>query len=390
MIRVLIVNNRLDPALGTGTARKATTIARALEQGGAAVELASFDIGLDTPEARVDLAGLAINRVPCAGERWPVPLVTPATVRRQVERADVLLIVNHWTPINLVYAWAGRAAGRPYVVMPCGALNIFGRSRGFKRVYNAVAGHHMVRNARAWIATTPDEIASFVPYGVRPDQVQVIPNAVDSHEAGDADVSRFRREYGISEPFVLFMGRIATIKGPDLLLDAWSRIADRVPHHLLLAGPAGDASAEMQSFLQQHGARLRARWIGSIDRAAGRGAYAAASVLVVPSRLEAMSLVALEGGLAGCPVIATTTCGFPALAEHGGLIVEPNAAPLAAALSAALAWTRQERDARGQQLRAYIERSHTWTAITPLYFDVLRDAIGTDSSPGPAGCGTPA
>lgn len=374
MLTVLIVNNRLDPALGTGTARKATTVARALARRGVQVELACFDLGLDTAEARTDLAGLTINRVPFAVERWPVPLVGPRTLRQHVARADVLVLVNHWTTINLAYAWAARAAGRPYVVMPCGALSIFGRSPGLKRAYNAVAGRRMVRDASGWIATTADETASFVPYGVDASRVRVIPNAVDDNEACDPDAKGFRQEYGIADPFVLFMGRIAAIKGPDLLLEAWSRIADRVPHHLLLAGPAGDAAPGVRRVLEHHGARLRARWIGPIDRTAGRGAYAAASVLVVPSRLEAMSLVALEGGLAGCPVIATTTCGFPALADHGGLIAEPTAEALAAALASALEWTPQERTARGERLRDYIEQSHTWSAIAPLYAEVLEEA----------------
>ena len=373
-MKVLIVNNRLDPALGTGTARKATTVARALERVGARVELACFDLGLDTPDARADLAGLTIHRVPALIQRWPVPVIRPSAVRDQVREADVVLLVNHWTTINLAYAAAARALGRPYVMMPCGALNIFGRSPGLKRAYNALAGRRMVRDASGWIAITPDEAESFVPYGVDRDQVRVIPNAVDETEHSGGNADQFRREHRITGPFVLFMGRIASIKGPDILLEAWARIADQVSHQLILAGPGGDASSTVQSFLDHHGTRLRARWIGAIDRSAGLGAYAGASVLVVPSRLEAMSLVTLEAGLAACPVIATTTCGFPALADHGGVIVEPNAEALAAALSRALRWTADERAARGRQLRDYIERSHTWTAITPLYEDVLRHA----------------
>jgi glycosyltransferase involved in cell wall biosynthesis len=39
-------------------------------------------------------------------------------------------------------------------------------------------------------------------------------------------------------PYILFLGRLNTIKGPDLLLDAFASIASAFPnHHLVLAGP---------------------------------------------------------------------------------------------------------------------------------------------------------
>jgi glycosyltransferase involved in cell wall biosynthesis len=373
-MKVLIVNNLLDPIVGAGTARKATTLARALEQRGWTVALAAFDLGLDSTHAREALDGLTVHRVPWVAGRFPVPVVRPRTVRAQVGWADVVLLVNHWTTTNLAYAAACLSVGRPYVVMPCGALDIVGRSGRFKRLYNRVAGHRMVRRASGWIATTADEVPSFEPYGVSADEVEVIPNAIDPRDGAAGDAGRCRTRLGLDGRLVLFLGRLASVKGPDILLEAWSRLPRPEGVTLVLAGPEGDAAEAVHARLAAFRPDASARWVGPLDRTAALDACAAADVLVVPSRHEAMSLVALEAGMVGCPVIATTACGFPELADHGGLLaaVEPDA--LADALATSLAWSSDERTARGAALRDYISTHHTWDALTPRYETVLRAA----------------
>lgn len=373
-MNVLIVNNLLDPIIGAGTARKATTLARALGARGWDVALSTFDLGLQSAAAREALEGLTVHRVPCALQRFPVPLAHPRAIRAHVAWADVVVLVNHWTTINLAYAAASRSLGRPYVVMPCGALDVIGRSAHSKRIYNRVAGHRMVREASGWIATTADEVASFAPYGVPAGAVDVIPNAIDPIEAAGVDPERCRARHGLQGRFVLFLGRLAAVKGPDLLLEAWASLERSAGTGLVLAGPEGDAAVAVQSWIAAHGSETDTRWIGPLERSAALDACAAADVLVVPSRREAMSLVALEAGLTGCPVIATTTCGFPELADYGGLVAAPDAVALGEALTTSFGWSVAERSARGARLRDFIGTHYSWDAVTPRYEAVLRAA----------------
>lgn len=379
-MNVLIVNNLLDPIVGAGTARKAATLARALRDRGWNVALSAFDLGLESVNAREALEGLTVHRVPWVLRRFPLPVISPAAVRTHVAWADIVVLVNHWTTINLAYAAACRALGRPYVVMPCGALDVVGRSGRAKRVYNRVAGHRMVRQASGWIATTTDEVASFVPYGVPAEAVDVIPNAIDPREGASGDAPRGRARHGLDGRFVLFLGRLASVKGPDLLLDAWARVRCPEGVTLVLAGPEGDAAEAVHAWLAAHGHDTAARWVGPLNRAAALDACAAADLLVVPSRHEAMSLVALEAALVGCPVIATTACGFPEIAAHGGLVATPDAPALAAAMTTGLAWSPAEREARGAQLCDYVRTHHTWSAVAPRYESVLRAATDRSTS----------
>ncbi len=370
-MNVLIVNHRLD-ADGGGTARKAVTLAKALRDAGCGVELAAFDFGPPVePGAEVHT-----YHVPFTSRRWPFPSGDTRGVTRQVTWADVVVLVNHWTTINALYAHSAWRHDRPVVVMPCGALPIFGRSRWTKRLYNAVIGRRIIHRARAAIAVTPLETRDFAPYGVAPDAVEVIPNAISPTEGMSADPARFRERWNLREPFLLFAGRVAAIKGPDLLLQAWERVAPMTSLHLVIAGSPGDMGDEVTAWIAAHGEAMRVRWLGALDHAALYDAFSAAHAVVVPSRSEAMSLVLLEAALTGCPVIATTACGVPDVARHGGLEVEATDASLATALLEAATWSTTEARERGARLEAFVRGTYTWSAVTPRYLDVLARAAG--------------
>lgn len=109
-----------------------------------------------------------------------------------------------------------------------------------------------------------------------------------------ANPERFRRAHGVEGPYLLYVGRMEAGKGlPELV--AFHRSLERKYHDaptLLLAG-GGDFVAR--------GPRIRALGrISEQDKFDGlKGALAA----VVPSKLESLSLLALEAFASGTPVI---------------------------------------------------------------------------------------
>jgi glycosyltransferase involved in cell wall biosynthesis len=67
----------------------------------------------------------------------------------------------------------------------------------------------------------------------------------------------------------------------------------------------------------------RIHFLGYLGGAEKSDAYHAAQLLVVPSRQEAMSIVAIEAGICGTPVLLTDQCGFDRVEEIGGGWVVP-------------------------------------------------------------------
>src|SRR5690606_25199577 len=154
--------------------------------------------------------------------------------------ADVVLLINHWTAINVLTWRAIVQARKPYLVCPAGALPMDGgRSRPLKRLYNAAWGRSIVANADGHIAVTADETRQFAAYGVDPSRVVVIPNGMP--EIAPADGATFRAAHNLgAAPVLLFLGRLAPIKGPDLLLSAFARLSSQRPDWRLVYGGPDD------------------------------------------------------------------------------------------------------------------------------------------------------
>jgi glycosyltransferase involved in cell wall biosynthesis len=143
---------------------------------------------------------------------------------------------------------------------------------------------------------------------------------------------------GLPSPRVVFAGRLAPDKGPDVLVEALGLMDDPPPAFLLGAG-------RMRADLER-----RARELGIADRVTfcgwrpepGRW-VAGAAVFAAPSREEAWSQAVTMAMALGTPVVATAVEGLPdALADDRGVLVPPeDPAAFAAALADVLAGRRR-------------------------------------------------
>ena len=374
-MRILAVQSNIHPVRGGGGAERTLQLSRALAQAGCEVVVLCVDLG-ETAEVRARLAPVPLETVPCIVRRFALPAPATGVITRLVRGADVIHLQGHWGPINALVSSRARALDVPYVVSPAGALPIFGRSRLAKRVYNRWAGREMVRNAAGWIAVTPDELPHFAAYGVPADRVRVIPNGVSPSELTHRDDSGFRARFGLGEaPLLLFMGRLSAIKGPDLLVEAFARVHERLPHTLVMAGPDDGMAGSLGNLVEQHGLGRRVLLVGHLSGVWKSAACHAAELLVIPSRREAMSLVVLEAGVTGTPFLATDHCGLEELARAGGGTTVPGSVEgLAAGLEVALG----DRDAlreRGETLRRIVVRDATWQVAAARLLAYL-DEIG--------------
>jgi glycosyltransferase involved in cell wall biosynthesis len=368
-MKILNVSNTIDPVTGGGEAERSFQMSKFLAQSGAACRVLTVDTGLSA-ERKNFLGEGNVIALPCLFRRFYVPRFSFGQIDALVREADVIHLMGHWTILNALVYRSIRKQNKPYVVCPAGALPIFGRSKWFKRFYNLVIGKRIIRNASMCIAVTPDETASFIAYGVSRDKVHVIPNGISKADFLAEDSDRFREKHGlVARPFILFVGRLNLIKGPDLLLRAFCNIKDQFPEiDLAFVGPDGGMLAELQSIARNEDVEDRVHFLGYLGGADKSCAYHAAKFLAIPSRHEAMSIVVLEAGVSGVPVLLTDQCGFNQIADvGGGWVVPASVEGISGGLIGILSDSNQVV-AAATNLEKYVADNFSWAVIVQEYW----------------------
>lgn len=374
-MNILHINMSLDPVAGGGTVERVRQLHECLQKiDGISSRILSVAVA--------DLSALPESKkvvlMPCWNKRWYMPAPKLLSMYQMVRQADVIHLMNHWTILNAIIYWMARLAGKPYVICPAGALPLFGRSLGFKRWYNRLVGSALVKNSAAAIVIAETETEVLKEYGVMTEHIQHIPNGVRLDDFSCTDEQVFRKYIGIgSADYLLFVGRLNEIKGPDILLDAFIELSSSFPElHLVFAGPDGGMLDELELKTTKAKLNDRVHFAGYAGGDMKSSAYHGASLLVVPSRQEAMSIVALEGAICATPVVLTDCCGFDALAQEGAAkLTEVNSSAISNVISKLMSDSalRVGMGAKGRQLAI---NSYTWEIAAHRHVELFSQYVG--------------
>lgn len=118
---------------------------------------------------------------------------------------------------------------------------------------------------------------------------------------------------------VVFAGQLLDHKGVDVLIAAFAAVADRFPGTTLRIAGGGPTRTALEQQAAALGARVR--FEGVLDDDGVRRLLADARVVCVPSTrvTEGAPLIAMEGLLAGRPVVGTDSPAFRELLDDGDL-----------------------------------------------------------------------
>ena len=154
---------------------------------------------------------------------------------------------------------------------------------------------------------------------------------------------------------LVFVGRLAPVKGLRVLIDALVAARGANPHlHLTLIGDGPDRAA-LESL-----ARPLERSVGlagALSQAEVADALKTADIFVLPSFAEGVPVVLMEAMATGLPVIATQVAGVSELVTHGetGCLVPPGDAESLREAIVDLAADPARRRAMGQRGRQAVE-----------------------------------
>jgi glycosyltransferase involved in cell wall biosynthesis len=235
----------------------------------------------------------------------------------------------------------------------------------------------ILRRAEAIVLITPDEGSILSRWGVVPRHLALIPNGAERAEA-IPDPEGFRRRQGLeAAPFILYLGRFAAIKGPDLLVEAFGRVRDHMEGmNLVVAGPDYGIGPQVWAAAAALGGRIQVR--GPLWGEEKDAALAAAEFVVIPSRMDAMTHVGLEAAAWARPVLATRTAHFPDVEEaDGGLLVPPTVEGLADGLRAMMA-RRSQWPEMGARLRAHCAARYSPDTLGDRYARLFAAVLDGD------------
>jgi D-inositol-3-phosphate glycosyltransferase len=183
----------------------------------------------------------------------------------------------------------------------------------------------VIASADRLVAASVAERAYLVRHaGADPERIAVVPCGVDTQLFSPGDAGETRAALGLSaDPLILYVGRLAPIKGLETLLDALALLARR-GRRVRLVVVGGDADEPQDGHEAGLRARIKTLGIGDLVSFAGpqpqetlRTHYVAADVTVLPSHYESFGMVALEAMACGSPVVASRVGGLTTTVRDG-------------------------------------------------------------------------
>jgi glycosyltransferase involved in cell wall biosynthesis len=359
-MRILNVTETYAPFLEFGGPPvKVRALAQGLARRGHAVNVLTTDWGLEKrlrPHSEPDLQALGWDRSPFGWRhaqdgvqsiylpswfRYRAVSWNPAVkryCRARLQNFDLVHIFGIYDLLGPPVAAAARARNVPYVVEPIGMFVPIVRNVWLKRMYHYFIGRRLFAGATAVIATSDLEVQELAAAGVAPQKIVLRRNGVES-PASLPPHGKFRAAHGIPEQakLILFLGRLSLKKSPELLLQAFGNLPERIGEHTLVLAFAGPDENSMQQHLAAAASRLgissRVKFAGPLYADDKWAAYRDADVFVLPSLNENFGNTAAEAMAAATPVVVTEECGIAALIKDvAGLVVAHDATSVANAL----------------------------------------------------------
>lgn len=136
-------------------------------------------------------------------------------------------------------------------------------------------------------------------------------------------IQQVRQRYHLPARFILYFGTLEPRKNIPSTIRAFSAIAHRIPHHLVIAGARGWLTDAMDAAVANSLVSRRIHLTGFVDPADKMALYALADLFVYPSFYEGFGFPPLEALLAGTPVITSYTSSLPEIVGRWALLVNP-------------------------------------------------------------------
>lgn len=366
-------------------------LAPAWEDGG--VEVVSFRYAPERHEVLGYGRSLEADEKVKGGAARAAPLYALGALRalRRLRPRRFDLVHAHWIVPNglLAAAVCGGARGVPLAIGLHGSDVFLAEKPGVRTV-----ARWALSRSRLLTGCSPelvDRVRGLAPpAGFPEERSRVIPYGVDVKAFSPDPVRRalWRQRLGIPEtaPLLLGVGRMATKKGFQVLIETLPALLAEHPELRVVLAGGGDLEASFRAATRQWSDRVF--FPGSVLRDTLPDLYRAADVFVLPAvhdgkgNVDGLPNVILEAMASGLPVVASGISGIPLAVEDGRtgrLVPERDAQALLGAIRQMLAEPGAARG-MGEAGRRKAESALTWDAVAARYRDGYVSAIEANSA----------
>lgn len=254
-------------------------------------------------------------------------------------------------------------------------------SEQVKRVHHLITVSSASKSEITRFLSFPEERIHVVPLGVGEEFLSSGRVEGKKKEAG----RKLRVTYGISSPFVLYVGALEAHKNLSGILEAFHQIQGDFPDHaLVLAGEKGSYAVSLQKKVRELSLEKKVLFPGYIpheeagisSRAPGLPLlYSACDLFLFPSFYEGMASPPLEAMACGAPVLTSNLSSLPETTGGAACYVDPyNVEDIAEGIHKILSSPslQGELAERGKE----VARSFTWEEAARKTLRVYQEVAG--------------
>jgi glycosyltransferase involved in cell wall biosynthesis len=393
-MKIVHVISRLDPFCG-GPPQVVMRLAAAQAMLGHDVQLVAYGQPDKHSEAQTRrqfaripyLQAVTMHTLPAINrfERWAARKAG-ALLPQVLHGADWLHLHGVWERLLHKAAAEALRLKIPYCLRPSGMLNPWSlqQKRWKKKLALGLGIRRVIERAQFIHCLNAEEAALIAPLKLSPPPL-VFPNGVFLEEFAQlppAGSFASRQKSLNGRRFVLFLGRLAHVKGLDVLAEAWIRCAAQVPGvDLVVAGPDEGVQVDFDATIARAGLSDRVHVVGPMYGEEKFAALVDAACFCLPSRQEGFSVAVLEALACGVPAVISEACRFPEAAAAGAAEVVPLEPGLLAEALIRVLSDPLRAAAMGRAGQDLIRSQYTWSSIAGRLIDSYRAFA---PQPGPA------
>jgi glycosyltransferase involved in cell wall biosynthesis len=303
-------------------------------------------------------------------------------LRENLSGFDIVHLHEYRTFQNLAFYYSGKR-NAPYALTVHGQLEIRQEPLDvhiLRRSFDYTFGKRLLKDASKIFALTELESSQLIQRGVDKDKIVIIPNAIDPEDFCDLPPrGYFKKQLGLdNEEIILYLGRISSLKGLDILVKAFSLLRKPNNFKLVLAGPDDGFSNSLHRIIKCLKLKGKILFAGTLNRQQVLGALNDATVTVYATIQEGFPMVPLEAGIMGKPIIVSNhpSVDFVKKGRFGLGVDYGNAAQLKDALERILD-DRVFAEELGENGKKYVMKNFSWGTIAETFENEYRQLAGS-------------